>query len=476
MNTQTGQHARDLPQEPDDEVSDGDLAGLTSQSSSRSGTSAGLGLSASERSGSSQELSDPAGFGILKRSGTPEPWVKKLADDGMSYYYWNRLNGQIEWTRPEPDPNAVLESTDAHDQSNSLLTSSTLHGLDHGSHIPNRLRSESSVSESKKPGHRIEHRLSAYSDDSDTHFFDPDPIAHRPSTNGNTVHSSAQRRLVRKPHVDQFAPELTSVERLAQSLQQALTPPPPEILTDLSDIVRKAIVAVLENVQSTAPSQQQEDHTMDNLVNAVVLGVRNLLYISAAPSYIPNNLFSREARDPIRDNTASQTLLKPAQRKVTATLSKLVLSARAMQYDSGSSTNNTPNRIEGDAEDLERAVIAFVLAVERCRNQEVVEGGQTGLKRLRGVFSTANIGLGLVGAGAAGSWKGFGWVALHDDDQAPKRMLGTEVLGELEACLLRAEEQFSALNLVSKNLGVSTGKTTHMALLGLELSPHMLCQ
>jgi hypothetical protein len=112
VNTQTGQHSRDLPQEVDDENPEGDLAGLTSQSSSRSGTSAGLGMGAStsERSESSQDISNTT---LFRRAGTPEPWVKKLADDGMSYYYWNKINGQIEWTRPETDITAVFDTTDS---------------------------------------------------------------------------------------------------------------------------------------------------------------------------------------------------------------------------------------------------------------------------------------------------------------------------------------------------------------------------
>jgi son of sevenless-like protein len=63
VNTQTGQHSRDLPQEVDDENPEGDLAGLT-QSSSRFGTSAGLGMGASafERSESSQDIGNTTLF------------------------------------------------------------------------------------------------------------------------------------------------------------------------------------------------------------------------------------------------------------------------------------------------------------------------------------------------------------------------------------------------------------------------------
>jgi son of sevenless-like protein len=458
VNTQTGQHARDLPQEPDDETSDGDLAGLTSQSSSRSGTSAGLGLGipASDRGESSKDMIDSANFGILKRNGTPEPWVKKLADDGMSYYYWNRVNGQIEWSKPESDTDTARDSTDPRDQFSSQSSSSTHHPLNREL-VPNRLGSETSLHDLRNP-QRTGRRLSIYSDNSDPHFFGPDPSALPPLVNGNAVYDGAQVSYAQQPQANRIATQLTSAELLARSLQQALTPSPPELMTDVSGVARKAVAAVLESIQS-AVVQRPEDDTMDALVNAVVVGVRNLLYISTPPSNVPGNLMSREAQD-VRDYSASQALLKPAQRKVTATLSKLVLSARAMQYDPGSSTNSTPNRIEGDAEDLERAIVAFVLAVERCNNQESVEGEVTGPKRLHGVFSTANVGLGLLGAGAAGGWKGFGWVALDDADPAPSRILGTEVLVELKTSLSQAEERLSALVVASKNLSVDSGKST----------------
>ena len=139
---------------------------------------------------------------------------------------------------------------------------------------------------------------------------------------------------------------------------------------------------------------------MDQLVNSTVLAVRNLLYISAAPTtQIPNNLHSHSG------NAHTSTPLKPAQRKVTATLSRLVLSARAMQYDSGSQLADTLNRIEADSEELEKAVLSFVLEAQRHQVNQSVP------RRLQGVFTTSNIGMGLVGAGAAGSWKG------HDNDE-----------------------------------------------------------
>lgn len=429
MNTKTGQHARDLPQEADDEVSDSELAGLTSQSSSRSGVNASLGfgpnISADEVLGVSKNGYDIAGFGIPRRTGTPEPWVKKLADDGMSYYYYNKLDGKVSWTRPEA-PSALL----------------ALQGS----------ASESSLSSSQSRGNGNS-RLSAYSDDSDIH-----PIEHpleplRPSrsqTNGNgNPPPEAKDPLARTRAMpnERTILEYKSAERIARSLQQALSPPPPELITELSAVTKSAIQAVVNNIQTNGFTRRsEEDRRMDDLIFGVVLAVRNLLYVSAVPtSQIPVNVLPRELRDSAAAAAASNapSPLKPAQRKVTATLSRLVLSARAMQYDSGSIMTDILNRIEVDADELEKAVLSFVLEVQR--NQHSARPDARPMKRLHGVFSPADIGLGLVGAGAAGRWKGFGWVSLDDERHSPRRVLGPEVITEINSSLGVLEEQFSYL-------------------------------
>jgi son of sevenless-like protein len=127
-----------------------------------------------------------------------------------------------------------------------------------------------------------------------------------------------------------------------------------------------------------------------------------------------------------------------------------------MQYNSGSVALNTPSRIKFDAEELDRSIVAFVQEVQRCVQLQV--HGVTGLKRLRGYFSTANIGLGLVGAGVAGSWKGLGWVALDENEEAPGRILGIEVISELHMHANLVQDKFVAFHAALK---LPTGKETH---------------
>ncbi|KAF9049553.1 ras GEF [Hymenopellis radicata] len=398
VNTKTGQQSRDLPQEAEDDISDPDIAALTSQTSTRSGTSASLGFGANGAFDPAASDSDTggsmAGFGLPRRSGTPEPWIRKLADDGMSYFYLNTVDGQANIPRmPSPVHLDAIHET---------------------------------------------RRLSVYSDSSD--ILDPS-LASRPILNGHLL-PIRQPEPSQPPYVDTLVMELTAAERLAQSLQQALSPPPPELLTDLSAITRAAIQDVVDNVQrGELVRRQDEDDTMEELVHAVVLSVRNLLYISAAPTgQIPPNVLHPNATHP---KSSSASPLKPAQRKVTATLSRLVLSARAMQYDSGSSSTETLNRIEVDADEVERAVLAFVLEVQRMQHSAVPESKPP--KRLKAVFSTANIGLGLVGAGAAGSWEGFGWVSSDDKDRQPET-LSPEVTRDASKQLNQLDISFSQLS------------------------------
>ncbi|KAF7370399.1 hypothetical protein MSAN_00671400 [Mycena sanguinolenta] len=317
VNMKTGQHTRDLlPTENFGDSSDSDSAGSTnSQSSSSSGTSASLGLSNDLLQGGSM-----AGFGLLRRTSTPEPWVKKLADNGMSYYYYNKSDGTVQWTRPE--------------------TSQTTRICP----LPPTSRIPPTIS-----------RLSLYSDESDIQ-------PREPRQNQDGYHRRP------RPSIDTKM-RLTSAERIAQSLQQAIAPPPADLVTDLSAVARGAIQAVIKNIEAAGIEGRVpgEGRKMDVLVSAVVLAIRNLLYVSGASTVqIPSNALPRNMRNLKPSSTSSP--LKPAQRKVTATLSRLVLSARALQYDAGSTVTDTLDRIQVDAEELERAVLTFVLDVQRFQH------------------------------------------------------------------------------------------------------------
>ena len=358
------------------------------------------------------DLTDPpSDTERLDTNGSAE-WVKRRADDGISYHYLNTLTGQIKWSEDDGP-------------SSSSSQPSTLF-----------------------PPAVEQSRLSVYSDDSDIQPFD-----HLPNKRQRAQNGKARAPAPRTEPNSQAVLELTSAERIAKILQQSLEPGPPDAIADLSVAAKGAIQAVIQNIQTTGLNRQSEDDIrLDELVYTVVLAVRNLLYIGAAfNSQLANG-------GPPTRNHSSQNPLKPTQRKVTATLSRLVLSARAMQYDSGSQLADTLGRIETDSEELERAVAAFVLEVQRYKHNE--PDGDKRPKRLQGVFSTANMGLGLVGGGTAGSWKGFGWVSFEDEGLTPQRPLNADSVSEVGSSAHRMHDYFIALNqalrITSEHSGMHT--------------------
>jgi son of sevenless len=428
--------------------------------------------------------SNLAGFGAPRPAETPEPWVRKLGDDGISYYYVNKLNGETRWTVPDPEIETERTPTNerpsnrhVRKRAGTTTTTSTPPKTDRQTKrntavVPGRQRAGSATS-IIRPLPRItpaNRGIEVHSDDSEIYPMNRERSVSVSSTEGSgsggSGSSSRGKQTSSPDDIDsselesaaelENVPELSSTERLAQLLQNSLAPPPAELITDLSDTARGTVREVLSRIHVDQTPPLPDEATMDGLVRSVVLAVRNLVYVAAiSPPQIPSNLLPRTARDR-RHTTASQNLLKTPQRKVTATLAKLVLSARAMQYNSGSIIANTPSRIKFDAEELDRCIVAFVQEVQRCVQLQV--HGVTGLKRLRGYFSTANIGLGLVGAGVAGSWKGLGWVALDENEEPPGKILGIDVITELHKFAGVVQDKFVAFHASLKS---PAGKKPH---------------
>ncbi|KAI0632185.1 ras GEF [Trametes polyzona] len=452
VNTQTGQQSRDLPQEVDEEA-DPEVAALSPHATSRAGSTAAFGVAAVN--GSSR---DGAGFGIPKRTRTPEPWAKRLADDGMSYYYVNKLNGQVSWTVPEASAalayhdEVQLPETVA--RSSAMASASSMPYVNgangHGSSDSvGRLRSGSAVSRTRDRSDSTADHLSIHSDDSDVYPVRRDRSESSASVrkaNGNGLNrleatSSSSSRS--QPH---FNPglELTAAEESAKALQETLAPHPPNPPPNCQTI-------------TAGPRRPDQYREVDQLVLKVVAAVRNLLYVTATPSgHVPSHLYPRDPRDP-RIATSGQTLqahLKAAHRKVAGTLSKLVLSALAMQYDPSLSISDKPNRMEADVAELERAVVAFVGEVQFFQEQHNLSNSlsSSGTKRLHGVFSTANIGLGLPGAGVAADWRGLGYLAAEDGADVPERVLNDDVVIEYKGSLKALEARLGALVISLKYL------------------------
>jgi son of sevenless-like protein len=239
-------------------------------------------------------------------------------------------------------------------------------------------------------------------------------------------------------------PQLTSAEKLAQTLQQSLAPAPPDSVTALSTVARQSVAAIVTAVQTHDPSARPSSQILlEDRILASVIAIRHLLYISSPPyGHVPSHLYRKDG--PASGPSIPQSLqaqLKPAQRRVTATLSKLVLAALATQYDTISLTSEVSERMETDAAELDRALVTFVTEVQKIHNQMP----QPPSRRLFATLLPTNVGLGLMGAGAAGGWKGLGWAPI-DSQRQPKRDLSADVLAELKVEIAELEEKLVDLH------------------------------
>jgi son of sevenless len=421
----------------------------------------------------------------------------------MTYYYLNQINGETRWAFPEPEAEVTPTKERSSDRplpperlsrkrpgtADAAPTSPKTErtAKRNTTIIPTRQRSGSAAS-LIRPLPRIttpNRTVEVHSDDSEIYPMNRERSISLSSTEGSVSDDSAYSshgkessspdelesasELESGPELESVT-EMSSAERLAQLLQNSLAPPPAELITDLSDTARDAVRELLSSIRLDETPPLPDEDTMDGLIRTVVNSIRNLIYVAAvSPPQIPSHLLPRAARER-RHTTASQSMLKGPQRKVTATLAKLVLSARAIRYDSGPDAPNTPSRIKYDAEELDRHIVALVQEVQRCVQLQV--HGVTGLKRLRGYFSTSNIGLGLVGAGVAGSWKGLGWVAVEENEESPGRILGNEVVTELDTVVDHVQDEFVSFHAA---LTLPTGKALLFTLLTLDLS-HILSQ
>ncbi|KAI5122473.1 hypothetical protein M0805_008783 [Coniferiporia weirii] len=444
VNSQTGERSRDLPTELGDEGPASDLGALSSPTNPRAASRAGALNQYAGRAENFSSASTPgshqAGFGISRRSGTPEPWTKRLADDGMTYYYFNKITGQIQWVRPTVENGApaaptVVYPDDLHQTSRQLAptlssTTSGYNTADDALFAEARLRANSMTSQNQGSSKRD----SVYSDDSDIHPRESD-VPDRPPRALDTNDTD-------------YEPGTMHAERTSMLLQEALAPPEPESIDKLSDLTREAIIVVMASVDDNGlPKGPEHDKEVEQNVGSVVVAVRNLLYVSCALSGpLPNALGERDSSaTAVAQQLQSQ--LKTSQRKVTATLSKLVLSARAARYRREAFTPEMMIRVEQDAADLQRAVDIFVTEVKKQYSKTAIKQlhQRVGRKRLRGVFDLQHIGPGLPGAGVAASWKGFGFINVDEGIGLPKTLLNDDAISEGRTLLYALDEELTVL-------------------------------
>ncbi|KIM66921.1 hypothetical protein SCLCIDRAFT_109722 [Scleroderma citrinum Foug A] len=217
-------------------------------------------------------------------------------------------------------------------------------------------------------------------------------------------------------------------------MQHPSSPSPPESVPELLQRACHDIRAVALQLQKFGlPQSRNDEDIINSLIDAAVASIRDLLYVSGVSvSHLGGR---RGAANTIH---ATQTYLVPAQRRTIATLSKFVLSARAVLNNAPWDVGESSNHLSLDAEELERAVIDFVsIGRDVCEESH----GDKGQRRLHGHLTASHPGLGKAGAGAAGTWKGFGWISLDGNEEAPRRSLDRVTFQEFVVHVLRVQEK-----------------------------------
>lgn len=425
-NTLTGQHSRDLPKEPDEDTTDSVVMGLTtSQSSMRSGTGAELGF---------VPKSATAVAPNVNTSHSPPPEVVLVGSQASLS------------TSPSPDSQgASVTATPARpldSNSHPVLTPSIAEATTSHNGLSNRVpgvlfntwaaqsrqRSYSSSHllthpERSRIGDRVYPRPPSGRDNS--HMFTP-------PRKGSQLKKATIREESESPGptLALHPPQIVSAAHNLDS------PNSPESLPELLEHACHHINCIITHLQQFGiPQLHGDQDIIDDLIETAVTSIRDLLYVAGPPSRRRLGVRNDIQGDP---NRAAQTHLVSAQRRAIATLSKFMLSARAALNVGPQNGGDFISHLGVDAKELERAVVDFVSMAQGIFHQL---HGDRGQKHLRGYLDMPRASLGKEGAGAAGSWKGFGWVSIDDSEEAPRRSLDSVTFSEFEVHASSVQEK-----------------------------------
>ncbi|KAG6856589.1 hypothetical protein H0H87_002795 [Tephrocybe sp. NHM501043] len=355
---------------------------------------------------SPQLSSRPAGNGVssprFKR--VQEPSKDKQGNAGfgrgMPHSFYNKVDGQIQWSNPR-DPERSPLST----------------------HAQPTLSGENKHCTTNSGDPVIPH----YGQEPANNFVQP----LRPSAGTGTQRADAVK----------FVLDRVTTEAIAQELQGTIAPASADLVTELASVTTSTIQAIIDNVQSNGEPRKGRDRSPSDLVGNVVLSVRNLLYAFGVPTHpMPPNLLPHPVP------SSSQSPLNIAQRNTIASLSRLAFSARTIKSCARVMRSSAMSQIQADAELLLKDVASFVSEVNRQTEHDSALHHSKQQKRLRGALIPTNIGPGLVGAGAGGHWKGFGWVQLDNSQVSSQKVLGPSVISELRRRLNDLDVQFQYLS------------------------------
>lgn len=449
-------------------------------------------------------------IGLPDPRDVPWPWVLRLTDDERSFFFFNRQTGETRWDAPpgmapvmrdgsNSGPGDVYEELR---EDNGKLSGrngaafrrrpSTFSLASHDSEELDGDVTTNARMPGKSPRQRVaaQRRLNSASS--------------RDSQSTRTA-ASVQKRLSLPPSRESAPTSMLQDEEDALELQKRLDPGPIAPISSLVDRANEALAQltsvaaeqVLTDGQSEADrrstlpfADSTQGSRLGSCTTQVVHAVRNLLYaagtvaISPADLAVASELGEVESLDALaglpasfdpsahsghvptdaasqrsavlfqgRDmsHASAPASLQALGKKINATLSKLVLSARAVadrripeaaadaKQQSRSEAAQLEKitqerlRVRDDALELARSVEAFAIESERLQAQTMVANPSAWLRRVQGVLKsgtgTAGIGLEIVGGGAAAGWRGSGFVL---PSLAEATALRAELLGSFD--------------------------------------------
>ena len=435
-NSRTGQTSRDMPSDLEPESSVMNLENFPNSNVPRISQSS---ESLDDQEGLKIQSSGPLGPRQLTEAQTDGNWIQKTLDDGQTRYYENRITGERRWSPPNPNLSATQ-------MLNHYSTSST------GADSPQiSSRPPTALAPGENP------RMSVYSDDSamDTGL----------QTEIKKLGSKTSGSFKKGHRGDIFLQSQPGT-----SAFKSLDPPSTTALADLETHANDAIAELIDcahprrirrrrDVEDSAALDLELESDRDRLA-ALTLSVVNEIRILMHDT--DGFDVSSSTGPTLRNDTVAVTAsaqqaaeLRPYTRKITSTLSKLVLSVRAVwglmstseleeaaiersyvEYDSDSEIENLRqhradvlrNRQEAEtklrwdivdgAREVSEAVVKLIEELERIAAQATIrsEGVSHPLpKHNRGYLHTSATALLLPTGGCGGNWRGNGFC--HCDTQ-----------------------------------------------------------
>ncbi|KAK4699672.1 hypothetical protein P7C70_g6587, partial [Phenoliferia sp. Uapishka_3] len=400
-------------------------------------------------------------------------WTTKLTADGSSVYYLNERTGERSQIPPSSRPSISSSAAQPSPQNLAFPNPNIADRVSSGGASLLSAWTERTAGPGDKDTLR---RISTYSDDSAVggELDGGDRHREKDADDNSMAVSAPQSKEGRKSRQPGGAKAVSTAE--------LIEPPPPPLINDLETLVITALQELISGVgigelkPGEEEDAQAERDRLASLADVVVATVRTLLHAAGVlEPVVTTSSFPLPSSNEISANgdsqvpklpTSAQLELRPATRRVTSTLSKLVLTVRSawglmetldidqiLDDDDGLGEEEDVARREQEREaiiagwaqardsrfehetklksevlagarDVQTHVLAFLSEFERVAGEAL--GGPAlprellrTPKALQGSLRTNAAALLRPGGGFGANWRGNGFVTLPTPDSSP---------------------------------------------------------